>query len=347
MAFRESFEGLKHEPNSPLIGAYFIPGSLSEFPFQTGLSLVHPIPNEDSYVLVGDFGASTTGPKWDLGPNGIIAADDVPEGKAFIGLRAPDSKAFIEFDLNTTVHQVSALVTSADVIGLVAYDAKGKEIAAASVNGVEAAIWKQNFISLSAHEQIHSIAFTGTDVVIDQVFFSGGRPTTVNYANGGFQGPPTHLSEEPLILRGSDDPDELLGGKAGDTIYGAREKDKIYGGDGNDLIIGAKGKDKLWGDEGQDTFMFKRLHNAPDRLKDFDPDADTIVLAGDDFKGLQPGWLDAEQFSDGAVTKDTRVHYNDENGKLSFIAPGDSAKPVVIAKLDAGLDLGATDILVG
>lgn len=345
MAFRESFEGLKHEPNSPFFGGYFVPGSESEFPFGTGLSLVHPIPNEDADVLVVDFGA----PKaiaWDLGPNGVITAADVPAGKAFIGLHDADHDAFIRFDLNTTAYQVSANVNSADDIVIIAYDAKGRELGAAQVSSVEHDVWNQNFISVASKEPIHSIAFYGTDVVIDQVFFTAARPTTVNFGGDGYQGPPTHLAEDPLILRGSQRPDEMSGGKAGDTIYGHKGRDKIFAGAGDDLIIGNRGKDILWGESGQDTFMFKKLHTGVDRIRDFDPEDDTVFLAGPDFAGVDPGRLDEKEFSDGAVTKATRVHYDTETGELTFITPGPWSRPVVFARLDPGLELGASDFLV-
>jgi Ca2+-binding RTX toxin-like protein len=275
-----------------------------------------------------------------------VTADDVPEGSAYIGLRSKDGDASIRFEFHTTAYQVSADVNAANDIGMIAYNAKGEEIAAASVTGVQAAAWRTNFISLSSKEPIQSVVFTGTNLVIDQLFFSNSRPRTVEVGDG-FQGPPTHLSKEPLILRGNERPNELFGGKAADTIFGGKGRDKVFAGNGNDLIIGGHGRDKLWGEEGQDSFMFRRLHKVADRLKDFDPAEDTIFLAGKDFKGLAPGRLDEDQFSDGAVTKATRVHYDAETGDLAFITSGSWPRWVLLAKLDADLDMTARDILVG
>lgn len=72
-------------------------------------------------------------------------------------------------------------------------------------------------------------------------------------------------SEEPMIFRGNDLPNQIslisfgtakasIAGAGGDdTIYGSRFGDTISGDAGDDLIYGGDGADRLYGGEGNDT----------------------------------------------------------------------------------------------
>ncbi|MDP5084224.1 MAG: hypothetical protein NWQ23_02305 [Yoonia sp.] len=67
-----------------------------------------------------------------------------------------------------------------------------------------------------------------------------------------------------------------LGGNNGDFLFGGDGNDTLRGNAGNDLLSGDAGDDELWGGGGFDTFVFTSGH---DRIHDFRPGVDTIILA--------------------------------------------------------------------
>jgi Ca2+-binding RTX toxin-like protein len=80
-----------------------------------------------------------------------------------------------------------------------------------------------------------------------------------------------------LFGRGGDD--KLLGNGGTDHLYGGAGNDVLRGGRGGDWLTVGAGSDKLWGGPGADYFLFDAdLDNGVDRIKDFDPGSDRIVI---------------------------------------------------------------------
>jgi subtilisin family serine protease len=71
---------------------------------------------------------------------------------------------------------------------------------------------------------------------------------------------------------------EDLESNPGEEIKGTRSRDVLTGGDGDDTIIGHQGRDILTGGEGSDRFVYDSLLDAGDRIKDFEPGSDRIIL---------------------------------------------------------------------
>jgi Ca2+-binding RTX toxin-like protein len=81
------------------------------------------------------------------------------------------------------------------------------------------------------------------------------------------------------VLNGHGGNDRIFGGSGNDTLYGGRHNDRLIGGDGDDVFYGGSGRDRLVGGSGADEFHFSR-RSGRDSIRDFDPDADTLHLAG-------------------------------------------------------------------
>jgi Hint domain/RTX calcium-binding nonapeptide repeat (4 copies) len=78
------------------------------------------------------------------------------------------------------------------------------------------------------------------------------------------------------VIKGKSGNDVLLGGDGNDSLYGGKGKDALFGGDGDDLLNGGKGNDILTGGDGDDTFVFSGRFGH-DVITDLD-DGDTIDL---------------------------------------------------------------------
>ncbi len=64
----------------------------------------------------------------------------------------------------------------------------------------------------------------------------------------------------------------------GEEIEGTRRRDVLTGGEGDDTITGFQGRDILTGGDGSDRFVYNSLLDAGDRITDFDPGSDQIIL---------------------------------------------------------------------
>ncbi|NER07437.1 MAG: hypothetical protein F6K17_35160, partial [Okeania sp. SIO3C4] len=64
----------------------------------------------------------------------------------------------------------------------------------------------------------------------------------------------------------------------GEEIEGTRRRDTLTGTDGDDTITGFQGRDILTGGEGSDRFVYDSLLDAGDRITDFEPGSDQIIL---------------------------------------------------------------------
>lgn len=60
---------------------------------------------------------------------------------------------------------------------------------------------------------------------------------------------------EPLVLRGTDRADSLVGSAADEVVLGYGRNDTLRGGEGNDTLRGGNGDDSLYGDAGADLMF--------------------------------------------------------------------------------------------
>ena len=126
------------------------------------------------------------------------------------------------------------------------------------------------------------------------------------------------------ILGGGGD-DHINGGSGNDVLSGGYGKDVLNGGAGDDTINGGAYRDTITTGDGADTVIFNSLTPGEvDRITDFSPAVDTIVLYSGYFAGLATGVLDAGAFVIGPTARDAgdRIIYNDETGMLSFDVDG-------------------------
>lgn len=86
------------------------------------------------------------------------------------------------------------------------------------------------------------------------------------------------------VLRGGQGNDIIFGGDGNDTLKGGAGDDWIDGGDGNDVIAGGWGNNTLTGGSGSDIFEIRCEAEQKDTLTDFNPQEDTLSLAG--FPGM-------------------------------------------------------------
>jgi Ca2+-binding RTX toxin-like protein len=155
-------------------------------------------------------------------------------------------------------------------------------------------------------------------------------------------------------LIGGSGHDTLYGSMHGETLQGGNDKDRLYGDAGNDFLEGGAGKDTLSGSWGKDAFIFKSALNAKtnvDTISDFNVQDDTIRLDNLVFKKLgRGGSLNPNFFNIGNTPQDANDYltYNKSKGYLIYDADGAGSvsKPVLFAKLKAGLSLTDKDFYI-
>jgi hypothetical protein len=140
-----------------------------------------------------------------------------------------------------------------------------------------------------------------------------------------------------------------------ETINGLAGNDTIDARAGNDVMSGGLGRDRLTGGPGGDGFRFDvKLKGAnADRITDFVPGVDNLVLDRDVFKKLKVGDLKKGAFfagnkvDEGKDGKDLVV-YDKKSGKLYYDADGPGgAHAKLVATLDGSPNgLKAGDIIV-
>ena len=140
--------------------------------------------------------------------------------------------------------------------------------------------------------------------------------------------------------------------EGGDIILGGRGKDLIDGLGGNDWIDGGKGKDKLIGSAGNDAFVFSSpvKNDKFDKIMDYTPGEDRIILDSAIFKKLDPGVLKDEYFAKNkARDKNDRIILDKEKQKLIYdkngSKKGDDGHVFAKLKGDIG-NLDADDFFV-
>ena len=127
--------------------------------------------------------------------------------------------------------------------------------------------------------------------------------------------------------------------------------DTLRGFGGNDVLNGGARNDVLTGDGGRDLFVFNAaLANNVDRITDFQPGTDTIVLDDAVFTALAPGALSADAFhvaGTAGFDADVRIVYNAGNGVLLYDADGSgSGAAQVFAVLSGAPAIDETDFTV-
>ncbi|HAX74848.1 MAG TPA: type I secretion protein [Cyanobacteria bacterium UBA11372] len=165
---------------------------------------------------------------------------------------------------------------------------------------------------------------------------------------------------ENLILLGADNlkgtgnelNNRITGNGGNNILEGKVGNDVLSGGLGNDTLVGGGGNDTNTGGGGADRFTFNSASEGIDRITDFAPVDDTIVVSAAGFGGglVAGAAIAAEQFTIGtsATTANHRFIYNQMNGRLFFDQDGigSSFAPVHIAALSSGLALTNSDIFV-
>jgi Ca2+-binding RTX toxin-like protein len=148
--------------------------------------------------------------------------------------------------------------------------------------------------------------------------------------------------------------DRIIGGSSADGLFGGDGNDRLSGAAGNDELDGGFGNDTLIGGTGRDRFIFASGPNPArnlDRINDFAPNVDKIVLADSIFTHLgADGVLAASHFHSGPAAADAsdRIIYNANTGFLFYDADGTGRSgPIHFATLAPHLTLHGSDFLVG
>ncbi|MEH3038233.1 MAG: calcium-binding protein [Sphingomonas adhaesiva] len=100
------------------------------------------------------------------------------------------------------------------------------------------------------------------------------------------------------VMQGLDGNDYLQGDEGSDALFGGNGNDSLLGGAGDDFLIGGAGDDSLRGGLGRDTFLFAPASGS-DRLVDFDPGQDKIVLTSASSLAVPGGDFDVTAFLGG------------------------------------------------
>ncbi len=340
----ESFEDIAVGPNSPVFyqGAIRV-GFQTIFEFASGARMVAHIPNTIvGPAFVADFDQGLADQPLQTG--GPLTLASVPTGAAYFhtnfGMPA--------FSFNQPVFSVSVKGIADDFVGLAAYDATGRLITAAEIRTVPTANWDSNVIRLVSKTPIDKVTILGDDTIIDDLTFDTEKPSILG---GTKKADKLKGKNQSDFIDGKKGNDKIDGRGGDDTILGGAGKDKIKGGAGNDNINGGGGADDLRGGEGQDSFFFGPL-GFVDKLKDFAPVDDTIVLARSTFSkfdrvGVEYVSTDEFVVGEAAVDANDFLIYNFTTGALSYDIDGNGpTEAIQFAQLQAGLALSSKDFLV-
>lgn len=120
--------------------------------------------------------------------------------------------------------------------------------------------------------------------------------------------------------------ENAIGGTGADLIVGNASANGLAGGGGNDTLTGGAGADRFIFDTAPDT-----AGNA-DRITDFTPGSDKIVLDVDVYAALEAGALPADAFTTGAFAAGDYVRYIASSGELWYDPAGDGAGGVAEIK---------------
>ncbi|HEY8380807.1 MAG TPA: calcium-binding protein [Microvirga sp.] len=158
-------------------------------------------------------------------------------------------------------------------------------------------------------------------------------------------------------FRGFEGNDRLSGNGGKDVLDGGHGNDSLTGGAGDDFLYGSVGNDRLTGGQGADTFAFSLKQKSKmgnDRISDFKPGEDQILLAPAHTKSVSDGlWggsnLDVGAFHIGreAETADHRVIYDKTSGIVWYDADGSGQQSALkVVQIAKNLSLSAADFLI-
>lgn len=167
-------------------------------------------------------------------------------------------------------------------------------------------------------------------------------------------------------VEGTEGGDLLNGNSSANKLYGGGGDDRLKGLAGDDLLEGGSGHDVLTGGTGADLFVFDggatraEIRDSSDRILDFAPSVDMLVLLNTGFSGVAADRGDDDGFIQGmtrlfaieagqfvvqddryATTLSARLIYDQDDGLLYYDANGALAGfgPVLVANIGAGLAL--------
>lgn len=177
---------------------------------------------------------------------------------------------------------------------------------------------------------------------------SGGNPRVLpaRYDAGGGSGAAGGASGGRIDGTAADD--TLAGGSGDDAIRGFRGDDTLFGGAGDDLLYGGPGADHLSGGAGRDGFVMARADAAgPDRIRDFSPGTDSILLDGALFDLATGSLASRVVFGTAAADANDRILYDAATGRLWFDPDGSgAAAPELLAILAGRPELALADFAV-
>jgi Ca2+-binding RTX toxin-like protein len=184
-----------------------------------------------------------------------------------------------------------------------------------------------NFDILSNFTGLTNIAVAVSGNTLLQIDLTTGRATPL----GSLGDPSANYSGFTIAL--VPDPtapsdDQIFGGLGNDFLNGNLGNDVIYGEDGNDLILGGPGDDLLFGGAGADSFIFQSIRPyqamdfGVDRIGDFNPMEDKIVLSQTSFGKLTPDSVDFVANDDLARGSTKSIVYSQGSGTLFFNPDG-------------------------
>lgn len=149
--------------------------------------------------------------------------------------------------------------------------------------------------------------------------------------------------------------ENAAGGDGNDTVTGSSGANKLQGQGGNDVVDGGKGDDTITGNAGVDTlkggagkddFVFNWRNADADKVVDFTPGVDHIVLDKALFAKLDLGVVSADHFSsDGTPDGDDYLVYDPSTGKL-FYDDQEGDGQTLIATLGNMPGLNAADMII-
>ena len=129
------------------------------------------------------------------------------------------------------------------------------------------------------------------------------------------------------VIQGFDGNDVLIGDAGNDALFGGAGNESILGEAGDDFIVGGTGNDGLRGGAGKDTFFFS-ANDGTDRLVDFDPFYDKIIIGNASAVAVPTGDFDVSAFlgtlatvtGDGLAASATFANYDrDANGTTDSV----------------------------
>ena len=175
----------------------------------------------------------------------------------------------------------------------------------------------------------------GADSIVEQL----GEGTDLVRSSGSYT---LASNVENLTLTGTANIDGT-GNGLGNVLTGNTGANDLFGRAGNDVLIGGGGADMFHFDAA--------LHPVAnvDRILDFNPLNDRIVLENSIFTALTTGGLSPDAFFSGAAAFDAsdRIIYNPWSGELTYDSNGNAAGGATLfATLTPFLQLASNDFLV-